>query len=43
MDAICKNCGAIYTFDGNIPVNIACVCKSQKIRQAELPRIVINK
>jgi len=43
MDAICKECGAIYTFEGNIPADITCICRSQKIKEMELPRLIVNE
>lgn len=43
MDAICKECGAIYTFEGSIPTGITCVCQSTKIKEMELPRLVVNE
>ena len=32
MQAICKECGAIYTVDGELPCEFSCFCKSEQFK-----------
>jgi len=32
MQAICKECGAIYTIEGNLPEEFSCFCKSEEFK-----------
>ena len=44
MEAICKECGAVYSIEGaEVPVSMTCLCKSNEFKISESPMIVLAK
>lgn len=44
MEAICKDCGAVYNIEGtDVPTNMSCLCKSTEFKISEAPMIVLAK
>ena len=41
VDVVCKNCGAIFVVDQNIPEDMGCFCGNEEFEITEKKQVIV--